>query len=442
MVSVYVHTGEAETPRQEEKYRFLDAMTPADEELADGGRRVVVAGDLNIAHTRGRPEQLEGQPRQGGVPAGGAGLPRPLARVGRVGRRARRAAGDVDGPYTWWSWRGKAFDNDTGWRIDYQLAVGGARRRPCGTWVGRAATYAERWSDHAAVVADYDYRPHRRPRRSGGTGQTGPMTETKPVECWLTDMDGVLVHEEHAIPGARRVHRGADRDPGAQFLVLTNNSIFTPRDLRARLLTSGIDIPEASIWTSALATAQFLDDQRPGGTAYVIGEAGLTTALHDVGYVLTEPRPRLRRAGRDPHLLVRGHHQGDPADRGRRAVHRDQPRPDRAVRRGAAAGDRLGRGAHHQGDRRRALLRRQAQPADDAQRAEPDRRPLRDHGDDRRPHGHRHHQRAGGRPAHDPGADRLDRRPARSTGSRTGRRGSWTPSPTSCRSIAELDPAR
>ena len=70
--------------------------------------------------------------------------------------------------------------------------------------------------------------------------------------------------------------------------MLTNNSIFTPRDLRARLLASGLDVPEAAIWTSALATAQFLADQRAHGSAYVIGEAGLTTALHEVGYVLTD----------------------------------------------------------------------------------------------------------------------------------------------------------
>ena len=125
---------------------------------------------------------------------------------------------------------------------------------------------------------------------SGDTGQTEVMTETKPVECWLTDMDGVLVHEEQAIPGAGEFIRQLI-ETRRQFLVLTNNSIFTPRDLRARLLTSGIDIPEASIWTSALATAQFLDSQRPHGTAFAIGEAGLTTALHEVGYVLTDRSP-------------------------------------------------------------------------------------------------------------------------------------------------------
>src|SRR3954464_14026103 len=116
------------------------------------------------------------------------------------------------------------------------------------------------------------------------------MTDTKPVDCWLTDMDGVLVHEERAIPGAGGFIRRLI-ETQRRFLVLTNNSIFTPRDLRARLLTSGIDIPESSIWTSALATAQFLDSQRQGGSAYVIGEAGLTTALHDVGYVLTDRAP-------------------------------------------------------------------------------------------------------------------------------------------------------
>ena len=104
------------------------------------------------------------------------------------------------------------------------------------------------------------------------------------------DMDGVLVHEEAAIPGAAEF-LGALKQRGIPFLVLTNNSIFTPRDLRARLATSGIDVPEEAIWTSALATAQFLTDQIPNGSAYVIGEAGLTTALYEAGYTLTESNP-------------------------------------------------------------------------------------------------------------------------------------------------------
>jgi len=109
-------------------------------------------------------------------------------------------------------------------------------------------------------------------------------------QCWLTDMDGVLVHEERALPGAAEfLQRLADKK--RPFLVLTNNSIFTPRDLAARLLRSGLEVPEESIWTSAMATAAFLHDQLPGGSAYVIGEAGLTTALHEVGYTLTDMGP-------------------------------------------------------------------------------------------------------------------------------------------------------
>jgi NagD protein len=116
------------------------------------------------------------------------------------------------------------------------------------------------------------------------------MTERLPAACWLTDMDGVLVHEGVPVPGAQDFVRALEKS-GKRYLVLTNNSIYTPRDLHARLRSSGIDVPAESIWTSALATAQFLDGQRPGGTAYVIGEAGLTTALHDIGYVLTDIEP-------------------------------------------------------------------------------------------------------------------------------------------------------
>jgi NagD protein len=109
-------------------------------------------------------------------------------------------------------------------------------------------------------------------------------------------MDGVLVHEGSLIPGADEFIKRL-RDSGRRFLVLTNNSIYTPRDLRARLATVGIDLPEESIWTSALATAQFLDSQRPNGSAFVIGEVGLTTAMHEAGYILTE---------RDPDYVVLG----------------------------------------------------------------------------------------------------------------------------------------
>lgn len=116
------------------------------------------------------------------------------------------------------------------------------------------------------------------------------MARRDNIECWLTDMDGVLVHENQQIPGASEL-LAQWRDSGTPFLVLTNNSIFTRRDLSARLRTSGIDVPEDHIWTSALATAEFLKSQMPGGSAYVIGEAGLTTALHEAGFILTETQP-------------------------------------------------------------------------------------------------------------------------------------------------------
>jgi NagD protein len=122
------------------------------------------------------------------------------------------------------------------------------------------------------------------------------MTSQRVIETYLMDMDGVLVHEEQLVPGADRFIRRLE-ETGHRYLVLTNNSIYTPRDLAARLAVTGLQVPTEAIWTSALATARFLDEQRPNGTAYVIGEAGLTTALHERGYVLSE---------RDPDYVVLG----------------------------------------------------------------------------------------------------------------------------------------
>ncbi|QSB04775.1 HAD-IIA family hydrolase [Natronoglycomyces albus] len=116
------------------------------------------------------------------------------------------------------------------------------------------------------------------------------MSERTSFESWLSDMDGVLVHEGIPVPGANKFIERL-QETGKRFLVLTNNSIYTPRDLHVRLSNSGLKIPESAIYTSALATADFLNNQRPGGSAYVIGESGLTTALHDIGYVLTDYQP-------------------------------------------------------------------------------------------------------------------------------------------------------
>ncbi|WP_025272814.1 HAD-IIA family hydrolase [Haloglycomyces albus] len=119
------------------------------------------------------------------------------------------------------------------------------------------------------------------------------MTNTPPpgpFDSWLSDMDGVLVHEGAPVPGANKfIERLQEAEK--RFLVLTNNSIYTPRDLHVRLKNSGLHVPLESIYTSALAMADFLKSQRPGGSAYVIGEAGLTTALHDIDYILTDYRP-------------------------------------------------------------------------------------------------------------------------------------------------------
>jgi NagD protein len=133
-----------------------------------------------------------------------------------------------------------------------------------------------------------------RRRRAGCEDQS--VTRVREIRSWLMDMDGVLVREEQPIPGAGEFLARL-RANGHPFLVLTNNSMYARRDLAARLAANGLDVPEEAIWTSALATADFLESQRPSGTAFMIGEAGLSTALHAVGYTLTE---------RDPDYVVLG----------------------------------------------------------------------------------------------------------------------------------------
>jgi NagD protein len=109
-------------------------------------------------------------------------------------------------------------------------------------------------------------------------------------KSYLIDMDGVLVKGNTMIPGADQFINRL-RTAGAKFLVLTNNSRYSPRDLAHNLQTIGLDIPDGQIFTSAMATARFLHAQRPGGTAYVIGDSGLTSAVHEIGYIITEHNP-------------------------------------------------------------------------------------------------------------------------------------------------------
>jgi hypothetical protein len=217
------------------------------------------------------------------------------------------------------------------------------------------------------------------------------------IKSWLTDMDGVLVREEHAIPGANEFLTRL-RELELPFLVLTNNSIYTRRDLSARLKLSGLDVPEERIWTSANATANFLADQRPDGTAFVIGESGLTTALHSAGYTMTE---------RDPDYVILGETRTYSFERIAHAI-RLVAAGARFIATNPAPGHRRRRRADLQGDRRRAVLRRQAEPADDALRPERDRRALGELRDDRRPHGHGHRLRPRGRDAHGARPHRLD----------------------------------
>jgi len=107
---------------------------------------------------------------------------------------------------------------------------------------------------------------------------------------YLIDMDGVLVRGTSLIPGAAEF---IDRLTAGKckYLILTNNPLYTPGDLTHRLKVIGLDVPENRIFTSALATAQFLDRQKPRGKAFVIGESGLTSAIHTVGYIITDLEP-------------------------------------------------------------------------------------------------------------------------------------------------------
>lgn len=151
VVSCYVHTGEADTPRQDVKYEFLEAMT---ERMADLPS-AVVTGDLNIAHREVDIKNWKGNVGKAGFLPGERAYFDRWFEAGWVDL-GRRFGGPGPGPYTWWSWRGKAFDNDAGWRIDHALATGSIAERARSVTVGRASTYAERWSDHAPVVVEFD----------------------------------------------------------------------------------------------------------------------------------------------------------------------------------------------------------------------------------------------------------------------------------------------
>ena len=110
------------------------------------------------------------------------------------------------------------------------------------------------------------------------------------MKNFIIDMDGVLVQGNKLIPGAD-LFINRLREQERKFLLLTNNPVYTPRDLAHRLQAIGLQIEEDQIFSSALATASFLHQQRPDGKAFVLGESGLTEAVHDIGYVITDVMP-------------------------------------------------------------------------------------------------------------------------------------------------------
>lgn len=156
VVSAYVHSGEVDTPKQVDKYRFLDVMITRLPELAKHSEHALVVGDLNVGHTELDIKNWKGNTKRAGF------LPEERAYFDRffgdeIGWRDvhRGLAGNVDGPYTWWSQRGKAFDTDTGWRIDYHMATPGLAAAALSAVVDRAPSWDTRFSDHAPLVVDY-----------------------------------------------------------------------------------------------------------------------------------------------------------------------------------------------------------------------------------------------------------------------------------------------
>ncbi len=155
VVSCYVHSGEADTPKQVEKYKFLDAMEKRMQELLTSNPLTVIVGDLNVGHTELDIKNWKGNLKNAGF------LPEERAYFDNFATQGwvdmgRAAHPGVPGPYTWWSYRGQAFDTDAGWRIDYQLATPKLAALGQNYRVDRAPSYDARWTDHTPVLVDYD----------------------------------------------------------------------------------------------------------------------------------------------------------------------------------------------------------------------------------------------------------------------------------------------
>lgn len=170
VVSTYVHSGEVGTPKQDEKWKFLKAMEARLREMQAHNDLALVVGDLNVGHRELDIKNWRGNRKSAGfLPEERAYFDRFFGEAGATitgvdGSTGeglgwvdigRRAAGEIEGPYTWWSQRGKAFDTDTGWRLDYHVATPALAALASGYTVDRASAWDTRWSDHAPVVVDY-----------------------------------------------------------------------------------------------------------------------------------------------------------------------------------------------------------------------------------------------------------------------------------------------
>jgi exodeoxyribonuclease-3 len=154
VVSCYVHSGEADTPKQVEKYKFLDAMKKRMDKLITSNGLALVVGDLNVGHTELDIKNWKGNIKNAGFLPEERSYFDDFASQGWVDM-GRVANPGKPGPYTWWSFRGKAFDTNAGWRIDYQLATPKLASLGQNYRVDRAKSYDERWTDHSPVLVDY-----------------------------------------------------------------------------------------------------------------------------------------------------------------------------------------------------------------------------------------------------------------------------------------------
>ena len=155
VISTYVHSGEVDTPKQVEKYKFLDAMTKRMAEIKKADGLCVVVGDLNVGHTELDIKNWKGNLKNAGfLPEERAYFDTWMHKQGWIDL-GRATHPDVPGPYTWWSFRGQAFDTDTGWRIDYQIATPKLAKVASNYKVHRAASYDTRFTDHSPVVVEY-----------------------------------------------------------------------------------------------------------------------------------------------------------------------------------------------------------------------------------------------------------------------------------------------